>query len=361
MSTEIASTTFVVSSVIPHTEPLPSVDYRQAVCEFLKSPVEACTRYHGQLLEAPGTHPLVSAVHRSFSYHYPLVLSPDIVWLTLAQGFAIHVNENAEKLRHLIVSHAGKKRITVRRDDFAKGSPENPWIEVFAEFSAQIKPLIAGVYDLVVGDFSTTGAVEKAAYEVVLMDSIQSYFEYGLLTLCGIPSITLEGTAEDWQSIVKRAESLRQYDLDWWIDPLSDVLEQFAEASQGRVDRPFWESIYEFHGARRSGNPYMTGWLSTLFPYIQRRGDYVCNPYLNYCGKQGPEPSDFPKGPAKAPFVWQHLNKEYSMEFIGGLMGIAQDTHTLALRPEIGWAIRDVSKDNVSKNKISTASGDSTA
>jgi hypothetical protein len=29
------------------------------------------------------------------------------------------------------------------------------------------------------------------------------------------------------------------------------------------------------------------------------------------------------------------------MEFIGGLVGIRQDPHTLRLRPEIGWAVRE--------------------
>jgi len=28
------------------------------------------------------------------------------------------------------------------------------------------------------------------------------------------------------------------------------------------------------------------------------------------------------------------------MEFLGGFVGVSQDSGTLALRPEIGWAIR---------------------
>jgi hypothetical protein len=30
------------------------------------------------------------------------------------------------------------------------------------------------------------------------------------------------------------------------------------------------------------------------------------------------------------------------MEFLGGFVGVAQDPATLALRPEIGWAVREV-------------------
>src|SRR5580692_2022791 len=43
-------------------------------------------------------HGFVRAIHESFGSHYPLVLSPDDVWLTIAQGFAHHVNANTTKL-----------------------------------------------------------------------------------------------------------------------------------------------------------------------------------------------------------------------------------------------------------------------
>jgi hypothetical protein len=44
-------------------------------------------------------HPLLEAVHVAFSQHRPLSLSPDAIWLVIAQGFGHHVAENAEILR----------------------------------------------------------------------------------------------------------------------------------------------------------------------------------------------------------------------------------------------------------------------
>eukprot|EP01050_Picozoa_sp_SAG11_P018076 SAG11_NODE_2680_length_3104_cov_1.455241_2_plen_105_part_00 len=35
------------------------------------------------------------AVHAAFYGHHPLVLSPDVIWLTIAQGLANHVDQNA--------------------------------------------------------------------------------------------------------------------------------------------------------------------------------------------------------------------------------------------------------------------------
>lgn len=74
-------------------------------------------------------------------------------------------------------------RITVRRDDFVKGSPENPWPEAFGEFSAAIREHLGDAHGLIVADFSTTGPVERAASEVVLLDAMQAYFSYEMLTL----------------------------------------------------------------------------------------------------------------------------------------------------------------------------------
>ena len=81
---------------------------------------------------------LIEAIHRSYSDHYPLVLSPDHIWMCIVQGFAAHVNLNAEKLCHMFVERKGKKKIVVQRHYFVKGSPQNPWSEVFSEFSVQI-------------------------------------------------------------------------------------------------------------------------------------------------------------------------------------------------------------------------------
>jgi hypothetical protein len=53
-------------------------------------------------------NPLVLAVHLAFSRHLPLTISPDVVWLTIVQGFSHHVNKNAEALRGRLVRHKGR-------------------------------------------------------------------------------------------------------------------------------------------------------------------------------------------------------------------------------------------------------------
>jgi hypothetical protein len=86
------------------------------------------------VLEPDGVHPLLSAVGRAFAEHRPLVLSPDVVWLTIMQGLAQHVRLHAEELRPRLVRHSGRKRLTVTLDG-PMPSDARSWaraVEVFA-------------------------------------------------------------------------------------------------------------------------------------------------------------------------------------------------------------------------------------
>ena len=295
-------------------------------------------------------HPFVAAVHTAYAYHFPLEISPDMVWLLIAQGFATHINENAEALRAQFVDFDGKKNIDIRRDHFQKGRVENDWEGVFPEFCDKIGNHVGDeLTTLVTTEFSTTTIVEKAAFQVTLMDAMEAYFTYSVTTACGIPEITLTGTKEDWESIKERAQLLAPYELDWWLDDLLPILDEFSNAAGGKVKAKFWKSIYKLTGLG-SGNPYVSGWFAKLFPYLKYGNTYTKNPSLN--PDQNPdfneeevwrsiETDNFPSGLSQVDFIWRYFNDSYKMEFVAGFIGFAQDEETLTLRPEINWAVVD--------------------
>ncbi len=393
--------------VAPATEPLPTVAYEAALKHALgDTPLEAYSRETKNLVSpevGDYVHGFIAATNTAFQRHYPLVLSPDMLWLLIAQGFAIHIRENAEALRGKFVTHEGKATLEVRRDEFVKGFDGNDWEGVFGEFSQQIRTYIGEqAHNTLVPKFSTTGIVEKAAFEVTLMDAMQGYFTYKLSTLCGIPSFVLEGTPGDWQKLRADAARLETYELGWWTIHLLPVLDQFVAASQGEIDEAFWQSFYKWNGM--SGGAYFTGHLVTFFPYLgggrgKQRGlkgawqrlralpqtlapsplkeietamkkakaenrteeahrllmkmvkgvsvpaahtNYYQNPYLGTLSEwQGMTSSEVLSGISTAPFCWKYLTSEHSMELIAGFSGASQDPATLAIRPEIGWAVRD--------------------
>ncbi|HRI67350.1 MAG TPA: DUF4419 domain-containing protein, partial [Polyangium sp.] len=302
----------------------------------------------GKVAEAWGSNPgrslpvcqhgLLQTVRTAFDQHYPLVLTPDAVWLCIAQGFAAHVNANAERLRGKFVRHQGQAEIRIRRDDFVEGSPENPWPEVFQSFSDQIAAHIGRQRDLVVCDFSTTGPCERAASEIVLMEAMQKYFKYVVVTMCGIPAITLEGTVDDYRSIRRRVQALGEYELTWWVDALLPIVDQFIAAAEGRIERSFWQSIYNLQN--ESGGPFVTGWINAFFPYYRPEPDQDLAVNNWFRGGSGLVEGHVPTGISVVPFVWEHLGSHLPMELLAGFVGMAQDEGTLALRPAIGWAAR---------------------
>jgi len=199
--------TFDLSDVEPAQTRLKEISYQKALELRILGGLEGFSR-RADVLVFAGMHAFVSAVNAAFNDHRPLTLSPDHFWLLIAQGFAIHIRENAETLRHQIVAHEGKQKIEIVRGDIQKGQLDAPWHEVIAEFSQSAREyLVTDIYSLLTPKFSTTTPIETTAFEVALLDTVQGYFDL-LFSLCGIPSITLEGSPDDWRMLQERARKL---------------------------------------------------------------------------------------------------------------------------------------------------------
>jgi hypothetical protein len=345
----VRSTTFAVSDVPPGARPLKTHGLKQAVEKLVGGPVETCCDYTCQAVAQPGYHALIAAADLAYMRHHPLVLSPDVIWLTIAQGFAQHVSNHAEELRPRLVPHQEEATIRVRRDDFIPGSPENPWAEVFPAFSTAIREVVGPrTHALLLADFSTTGPAERAASEVVLMGAMQSYFRYRCDTFCGIPAVTLEGTVEDWENILRRVQALAGYGLGWWTGAVVPILEQFRAAAQGTVDASFWQRLHK--QVDDSGAPYLSGWLPRLFPYLKEGGGGMPvtvtrrNPDL-YRERRGGGITHkrLPSSLSRVPFVWHYRGGDHEYEFVAGVVAVEQDRATLAVRPRAGWAVRPCS------------------
>lgn len=338
-------TKFNVADVKLATKPLPELATKLHIEQLIQRPVEACSNI-AQPVVREQYHGLINSAALAFNDHRPLCLSPDMIWLTIAQGFAQHVNNNAEAMRHRFVSHEGKEKIVVQRDEFLRGSPENNWESVFDEFSTQIQGYIGEqTHSMICSNFSTTGRVEKAASEIVLMDAMKSYFTYEVWTCCGIPSIELEGTVEDWELLEQKVWQLQDLVPDWWYFALETIAYEFVKAAKGDVNNDWWKSIYGLYGG--SGKSEITGWLVRLIPYVKdySHPEYTLkNPAIaqDYCG---PSSDEIPSALAKVPFMWNYYGVEYPYEFVAGIIGATQDSGQM-IRPQIGWAVVDLSNES---------------
>lgn len=350
----MSQTTFPVSPHVTIGKPLPVVDHPALLASALRGPLEALWTPTTPLVACPESHALLAAANDAFYRHYPLRLSPDVIWLTLARGFALHVNLHAEELRHRFVRHSGQETLVVERPDFFPGRA-NPWPEAFAAFSDQIAARVGKLRDFVRCDFSTTGPTERAASELMVMDTYKAYFEYELLAGCGIPSITLTGTPADWRSIRDRAALFGEYGLEKWCRALDPVLSQFVAAAEGRADQQFWQSFFRYHSG--SGPSVMTGWVTVFFPYLKGGDENLYpSPYYEdwerrlrvddqqhwrtrWDDPQGPGMWAVPTCLTSVPLKVHWGADECRMRLLGGLMGVSQSPESLALQAECGWAV----------------------
>jgi len=319
--------------------------------------LEAYSRDTTMLIEENVHNAFIEAAKFAYNHHRPLILSPDAVRLQIAQGFAQHVSQNAETLRPHFVEHQGREKLLVVRNDFIPGFAGNDWESAISEFSKIVRQYIGDdTHNFLVPNFSTTTFVERAAFEVTLLDAMQHYFEYDMMCICGIPEITLEGDIDDWVEIRNRAARFADHGLDWWTEHLLPVLDQFVAARNGDVDREFWQCFYRVD---RGCAPDINGHILNLVPYlvsyagefeesVTRSTGLTRNSLLGQTTEglrnqdlyDGVMAESIPPGLARAPFTMQYgVNApKIPMEFVAGFVGVKQED-TLALRPEIGWAI----------------------
>jgi len=319
------STTFRVSEVEPRLDPDLFLDPITKIMEelgrqFKWKPFEAFSHpMSKKVVWATQAHGFWSAIHTSFRNHIPLGLSPDHVWLTIARTFAEHVVAHAEELRKRFVDFEGQKEIEIQRDYFVKGSKENDWNGVFAEFSDRIADNIGKARDLVVCDFTTTGPVEKAASQIVLMDAMQRYFQYTMRTLCGIPTITLYGEVKDWVAVRARAQALSEYGLADWVKELDPVLEKFVAAATGEVDTTWWQSFYKYSSS--SGSDRINGHFTKFFVKKITSSDHI------------------PHCISQVPFTWKYYSETIPMRFIAGMpFATIQDG---VVQPLVCWGVNE--------------------
>lgn len=310
-------------------------DDKQTIKGLVGNGVEASSLSESSFIYP--THNLVGSINTAYDHHLPLILSPDMLWLTISQGLSTHITNNAEQLRPQFVNFEGKKELIVEEDSFVKGSPDNNWPHMFGQFSSQLAGYIGKKRDLIVNSFSTTGPVELAASEIVLMEAMSKYFDYTCRTMCGIPEITLLGTPQDWQDVLTRVRNISEFDLSWWTSKLEPIVQEFVNASQGNANTSFWKNIYKKSGG--SGGPFISGWITQLFPYLNdgqatftRRNEFTDKGY-------GYTTDAFPVGMAKVPFKWEYYTQEFKMELAAGFTGFQLEEG--AVKPQIGWFVRD--------------------
>ena len=297
-----------------------------------------------------GPHSFLQGMYRAYAEHRPFVLSPDMIWLLISQGFATHVDIHAEELRSQIVDHSEKISLIIMDNRIRIDDPNAPWEKLFPQFADSMRAYTKnGIIDLLTADFSTTTPTSRIASQITVMKAMENYFEYiYIYAICGIPEVTLLGTPEDWQKILDKTRQLARYNLSWWVDEMVPVLEKIVETSKGKIDRDFWRSMFKIHDTgpigcgSGNGKRYFDGWIVKFFPYDNEgnRND------LHQIEDRIELPDEIVKTDLKYQIILPNgAILTIPLELWAGFIGLEQDPETFALTPTIGWMIRKKEQD----------------
>jgi Domain of unknown function (DUF4419) len=306
--------------------------------------IEAAVLSGEGLLREPDRNSFLETCLVAYDQHVPLVLSPDDVWMASLMAVTKHIGLHPEDARKALVDFEGKKLLEVVANDFTKGSPDNDWPRVFGEFAGpdgQIERYLGKKRDMLDPSFSTTTAITKAAMQIQTMAALSPYFDYKVWTKCGLPTVTLLGTTDDWNGIVRRVEAFGEFYPRWAHEPLLQTVTEFAAASAGNVNPSFWTRFVK--GLEGSGSYDVSGEINAFFPYLlgDEPNEALTQPRQRDGSRVAAERGHFPGSVASVPVLWNYYGTEYKMRLAAGHVGTAIDVSTgvPSYRPITGWAL----------------------
>ena len=331
MTEETNSTIIHISDVKQSEEMLTKLLQPQRIRFFLiKMKRLCCTSIIDNVLFM-WNNPVFRTFTTAYDNHYPITLSPDIVWLLILQGFSRYVNNYSEELKKQFVDFEGKKELLLHSDIDPITSTREDWEKIFSEFSEQIAANVGkDLVNELTPNFTTTTQTSLTACQVTIMNIFKKYFKYTVRNgTCGIPYVILEGSVEDWYKVKEKLQVLSKYgylseERGLNGNELFTILDEFINAKEGKINQKFWKKMVL--GTCEKGCCYYSpnnkiewdGWFKKLFP----------------CTFDHPTKELF-----KCPLKYVKGDTTYDLSLYSGFIGAKQDPKTFALKPEIGWFV----------------------
>ena len=252
-----------------------------------------------------------------------------------------------EKFRKQYADFEGKKVLTVERIGITpKNATKEDCQGNFGEFIGKKKESVGEeIISNLKSNFTTTNSVTLATSQLAIMSSMKQYFIYEEdMYGCGISSITLEGSLEDWEKLKKKFEfvSKKEFGLNWWMEHLIPIIDNIIETKKCYIQykkisnefRKFWKDRIR----SKIGDFYVPtvidGWI---VKFIQNLSDREPQVY------QKLEDKDIPDQIIFCPMIltlknWFNETK-YDCRLFSGFYGMIQDECTYTVKPVIGYSI----------------------
>ena len=131
---------------------------------------------------------------------------------------------------------------------------------------------------MVSAKFSTTSQVMEDVSCIALMDAMSKYYQYQMVYICGIPSVTLLGNREDWIELRNRSQCVLDLlssddlkgdvSLSWWKPSLLAILDKLIKCyddPESAENMDWMARIYKSDREGYGGHAFVCGWVNVFF------------------------------------------------------------------------------------------------
>ncbi|KKK23227.1 hypothetical protein ARAM_007244 [Aspergillus rambellii] len=281
----------------------------------------------------------------AYNYHHHLVLRPDDVWFAMLTQLSVHVHAHLEDQYHFLVDHEGQKELVIQVasiDRTDKGA-----FAVIIAFEMQKCIIDADLREWVVPEFTTTTVTDRATASAVMMGTMQKHFVSVCEMSCGLPSVTLLGTFEDWVKLREKSKRLIIYGDEprRWYEKLRPVLDSFVNTfihPESDAVRDFWQSICDIKG--ESGSSTFSGWITT-FCFWDENGVCLHDTKPGETTELGLD--EMPVGFVKLPARLEYSRITVETEILAGSVAVRASKQSTqgqldTVQPECGWFMYEV-------------------
>ena len=308
---------------------------------------------------------LISGLVLAYKNHYPITISPDMIWLLILQGYSRFMEKYSELVRERYVNFEGKKALCVNRYGiFPEEASKETWNDIIKEYIQKIENHVGkDVISNLQANFSTTTPSVLTTSQVSIMSAMKQYFTYKLLMGgCGVSSINLEGSLDDWKKIKSKLEFLSTKAMKWWTKHLIPIIDNFIKTKEyykkhKKINSDlinFWKSMIRIKNKGDLYDPHMiNGWIIKFIPNLTEAKPGLYEEILE---------TNVPDQIISCPLELTVLNldgtkSQYKCDIASGFYGMVQDKQTYAVKPVIGYGIFVEEKNKLKlsveeKNKI---------
>ena len=303
----------------------------------------------GEKFNEAGDCSFIEAYRIAYLHHFPIVINPNIFWLMILQGFSKHmeINNNSERNRYKFVNFEDKENIVIKSNlDIFRASDDQWQLIIDNLINETSKKIMINedILNILKEKFSESTREEEIANNVTFLSLFKKYFVYSMDGTCGISKVTIEGTIEDWDLLLKKIIEIGNLDEEivFWTDEIKKIVQKIINTLETRnPDLDFFKGIVNNTDRSTECKPNLiNGWIIKFIPYdIDNNKCDFNSPEFN-----GLTIDKIPSQIVILPFNCIYISQKYELEFYSGLFGVSQDEKTLEIRPIIGYAIVEVKK-----------------